>query len=68
MVFRQLLFMGLVLDLPELGHPIDNHAHHDQIRALNHLKSHPYLPRHHAKKATGDRHSIQFQLGRIPAT
>ena len=27
MVFRQLLFMGLVLDLPELGHPIDNHAH-----------------------------------------
>ena len=24
-------------------------AHHDQIRALNHLKSHPYLPRHHAK-------------------
>ena len=27
MVFRQLLFMGLVLNLPELGHPIDNHAH-----------------------------------------
>ena len=26
-----------------------SHARHDQIRALNHLRLHPYPPRHHAK-------------------
>ncbi len=57
--------MGLGATL-RAWYPIDSHAHHDQIRALNH-QSRIRIFRDIMQKATGDRHSISFSFARIPA-
>ena len=63
-VFRQLLFVGLVLDLPELGHPIDDHAHIMTKFTLKIIQGRVRIFHDIMQKAAGNRHSIQFQLSK----
>ena len=65
MIFRQLLFVGLVLDLPELGHPIDDHAH---IMTKFTLKVASVSSTTSCKKPQATVTASSFSLARIPAT
>ena len=60
-VFSQLLLVGLVLHLTQLGDPVNNDPHIMAKLSLQLIQSDVRILNHIMQKATGHRHRIQFE-------